>query len=147
MKNALARETPAAQCSKRRWPGGSPPPPRKARYYPLLAQAASKEAIDALLAADDREAAFAALLTVENPAMVDVLYDLARRNPAWTDAALARYTEFVTAVRATRPSANTSSTAAPSKLNPSAKVQNKLLKALAKTPEFPVLVLAVKYHG
>ena len=142
LKNALAKESPDMQYKM--VAGQMAAAPRKARYYPLLAQAASKEAIDALLAADDREAAFAALLTVENPAMVDVLYDLARRNPAWTDAALARYTEFVTA------SADTSVRKyqlyrRALELNPSAKVQNKLLKALAKTPEFPVLVLAVKY--
>lgn len=142
LKNALARETPAAQYEKTMARIASAP--AKARYYPLLAQAASKEAIDALLAADDREAAFAALLTVENPAMVDVLYDLARRNPAWTDAALARYTEFVTASADTGVRKYQLYRRA-LELNPSAKVQNKLLKALAKTPEFPVLVLAVNY--
>ena len=142
LKNALARETPAAQYEKTMARIASAP--AKARYYPLLAQAASKEAIDALLAADDREAAFAALLTVENPAMVDVLYDLARRNPAWTDAALARYTEFVTASADTGVRKYQLYRRA-LELNPSAKVQNKLLKALAKTPEFPVLVLAMKY--
>ena len=142
LKNALARETPAAQYEKTMARIASAP--AKARYYPLLAQAASKEAIDALLAADDREAAFAALLTVENPAMVDVLYDLARRNPAWTDAALARYTEFMTASADTGVRKYQLYRRA-LELNPSAKVQNKLLKALAKTPEFPVLVLAVKY--
>ena len=128
-----------------RWQGRWPPPPQKARYYPLLAQAASKEAIDALLAADDRQAAFAALLTVQNPAMVDVLYDLARQNPAWTDAAISRYTDFVIEVRAIRPCANTSYTAADWRRNPSPKVQNKLLKALSKTPVFPALTLAVNY--
>lgn len=142
LKNALARETPAAQYEKTMARIASAP--AKARYYPLLAQAASKEAIDALLAADDREAAFAALLTVENPAMVDVLYDLARRNPAWTDAALARYTEFVTASADTGVRKYQLYRRA-LELNPSAKVQNKLLKALAKTPEFPVLVLAMNY--
>ena len=142
LKNALARETPAAQYEKTMARIASAP--AKARYYPLLAQAASKEAIDALLAADDREAAFAALLTVENPAMVDVLYDLARRNPAWIDAALARYTEFMTASADTGVRKYQLYRRA-LELNPSAKVQNKLLKALAKTPEFPVLVLAVKY--
>lgn len=142
LKNALARETPAAQYEKTMARIASAP--AKARYYPLLAQAASKEAIDALLAADDREAAFAALLTVENPAMVDVLYDLARRNPAWTDAALARYTEFVTASADTGVRKYQLYRRA-LELNPSAKVQNKLLKALSKTPVFPALTLAVNY--
>ena len=142
LKNALAKESPDMQYKM--VAGQMAAAPEKARYYPLLAQAASKEAIDALLAADDREAAFAALLTVENPAMVDVLYDLARRNPAWTDAALARYTEFMTASADTGVRKYQLYRRA-LELNPSAKVQNKLLKALAKTPEFPVLVLAVKY--
>ena len=142
LKNALAKESSDIQYKM--VAGQMAAAPEKARYYPLLAQAASKEAIDALLAADDREAAFAALLTVENPAMVDVLYDLARRNPAWTDAALARYTEFMTASADTGVRKYQLYRRA-LELNPSAKVQNKLLKALAKTPEFPVLVLAVKY--
>ena len=142
LKNALAKESSDMQYKM--VAGQMAAAPEKARYYPLLAQAASKEAIDALLAADDREAAFAALLTVENPAMVDVLYDLAHRNPAWTDAALARYTEFVTASADTGVRKYQLYRRA-LELNPSAKVQNKLLKALAKTPEFPVLVLAVKY--
>lgn len=142
LKNALAKESSDMQYKM--VAGQMAAAPEKARYYPLLAQAASKEAIDALLAADDRQAAFAALLTVENPAMVDVLYDLARRNPAWTDAALARYTEFVTASADTGVRKYQLYRRA-LELNPSAKVQNKLLKALAKTPEFPVLVLAVKY--
>ncbi len=142
LKNALAKETPSAQYEKTM--ARMSAAPAKARYYPLLAQAANKEAIGALLAAADREAAFAALLTVQNPAMVGVLYDLAGQNPAWTDAALARYTDFVaaspdTAVRKYQLYRRAL------ELNPSAKVQNKLLKALAKAPEFPALIFAAKY--
>ena len=142
LKNALAKESPAAQYEKTM--ARMSAAPAKARYYPLLAQAANKEAIDALLAAGDREAAFAALLTVRNPAMVGVLYDLAGQNPAWTDAALARYTDFVTASPDTAVRKYQLYRRALG-LNPSAAVQNKLLKALAKTPEFPALVLAAKY--
>ena len=142
LKNALAKETPSAQYEKTM--ARMSAAPAKARYYPLLAQAANKEAIGALLAAGDREAAFAALLTVQNPAMVGVLYDLAGQNPAWTDAALARYTDFVaaspdTAVRKYQLYRRAL------ELNPSAKVQNKLLKALAKAPEFPAFIFAAKY--
>ena len=142
LKNALARETPAAQYEKTMARIASAP--AKARYYPLLAQAASKEAIDALLAADDREAAFAALLTVENPAMVDVLYDLARQNPAWTDAAISRYTDFVSKSRNT-PMRKYQLYRRGLEAKPSPKVQNKLLKALSKTPVFPALTLAMNY--
>lgn len=142
LKNALAKESSDMQYKM--VAGQMAAAPEKARYYPLLAQAASKEAIDALLAADDRQAAFAALLTVQNPAMVDVLYDLARQNPAWTDAAISRYTDFVSKSRNT-PMRKYQLYRRGLEAKPSPKVQNKLLKALAKTPEFPVLVLAVKY--
>ena len=142
LKNALARETPAAQYEKTMARIASAP--AKARYYPLLAQAASKEAIDALLAADDRQAAFAALLTVQNPAMVDVLYDLARQNPAWTDAAISRYTDFVSKSRNT-PMRKYQLYRRGLEAKPSPKVQNKLLKALSKTPVFPALTLAMNY--
>ena len=142
LKNALAKESPDMQYKM--VAGQMAAAPEKARYYPLLAQAASKEAIDALLAADDRQAAFAALLTVQNPAMVDVLYDLARQNPAWTDAAISRYTDFVSKSRNT-PMRKYQLYRRGLEAKPSPKVQNKLLKALSRTPVFPALVLAVKY--
>lgn len=142
LKNALAKETPAAQYEKTMAPMSAAP--RKARYYPLLAQAANRDAIGALLAADDREAAFAALLTVKNPAMVDVLYDLARQNPAWTDAAIARYTDYVTASAETGIRKFQLYRRA-LELNPSTKVRNKLLRGLARTSVFPALLLAAEY--
>ena len=142
LKNALAKESSDMQYKM--VAGQMAAAPEKARYYPLLAQAASKEAIDALLAADDRQAAFAALLTVQNPAMVDVLYDLARQNPAWTDAAISRYTDFVSKSRNT-PMRKYQLYRRGLEAKPSPKVQNKLLKALSKTPVFPALTLAVNY--
>ena len=142
LKNALAKESSDIQYKM--VAGQMAAAPEKARYYPLLAQAASKEAIDALLAADDRQAAFAALLTVQNPAMVDVLYDLARQNPAWTDAAISRYTDFVSKSRNT-PMRKYQLYRRGLEAKPSPKVQNKLLKALSKTPVFPALTLAVNY--
>ena len=142
LKNALAKESPDMQYKM--VAGQMAAAPEKARYYPLLAQAASKEAIDALLAADDRQAAFAALLTVQNPAMVDVLYDLARQNPAWTDAAISRYTDFVSKSRNT-PMRKYQLYRRGLEAKPSPKVQNKLLKALSKTPVFPALTLAMNY--
>lgn len=142
LKNALGKESPSAQYSK--VAPRMAAAPNKARYYPLLAQAANRAAIASLQAADDREAAFAALLTVENPAMTNVLYDLARQNPAWTDAAIARYADFVTK------SPNTAMRKYQLyrkglETNPSSKVQNKLLKAMARTPVYPALVFAVNY--
>ena len=142
LKNALAKESSDMQYKM--VAGQMAAAPEKARYYPLLAQAATDEAIGALLKADDPKAAFAALLTVKNPVMIDVLYELAGKNPDWTDAAISRYTDFATASDNT-PMRKYQLYRKGLEVNPSAKTQNKLLKALSRTPVFPALVLAVKY--
>jgi len=142
LKNALAKESSDMQYKM--VAGQMAAAPEKARYYPLLAQAATDEAIGALLKADDPKAAFAALLTVKNPVMIDVLYELAGKNPDWTDAAISRYTDFATASDNT-PMRKYQLYRKGLEANPSAKTQNKLLKALSRTPVFPALVLAVKY--
>ena len=142
LRNALAPAAPDMQYKL--VAGRMAAAPQKARYYPLLAQAATDEAIGALLKADDPKAAFAALLTVKNPVMIDVLYELAGKNPDWTDAAISRYTDFATASDNT-PMRKYQFYRKGLEANPSAKTQNKLLKALSKTPVFPALVLAVKY--
>ena len=142
LRNALAPAAPDMQYKL--VAGRMAAAPQKARYYPLLAQAATDEAIGALLKADDPKAAFAALLTVKNHVMIDVLYELAGKNPDWTDAAISRYTDFATASDNT-PMRKYQLYRKGLEANPSAKTQNKLLKALSKTPVFPALVLAVKY--
>ena len=142
LKNALAKEAPDMQYKM--VAGQMAAAPQKARYYPLLAQAATDDAIQALLKADDRKAAFAALLTVENPSMIEVLYQLAGENPAWTDAAISRYADFVTKSRNT-PMRKYQLYRRGLEAAPAAKVQNKLLKALSKTPVFPALTFAVNY--
>ena len=142
LRNALAPAAPDMQYKL--VAGRMAAAPQKARYYPLLAQAATDEAIGALLKADDPKAAFAALLTVKNPVMIDVLYELAGKNPDWTDAAISRYTDFATASDNT-PMRKYQLYRKGLEANPSAKTQNKLFKALSRTPVFPALVLAVKY--
>ena len=142
LRNALAPAAPDMQYKL--VAGRMAAAPQKARYYPLLAQAATDDAIGALLKADDPKAAFAALLTVKNPVMIDVLYELAGKNPDWTDAAISRYTDFATASDNT-PIRKYQLYRKGLGANPSAKTQNKLLKALSRTPVFPALVLAVKY--
>ena len=142
LRNALAPAAPDMQYKL--VAGRMAAAPQKARYYPLLAQAATDEAIGALLKADDPKAAFAALLTVKNPVMIDVLYELAGKNPDWTDAAISRYTDFATASDNT-PMRKYQLYRKGLEANPSAKTQNKLLKALSRTPVFPALTLAMNY--
>lgn len=118
-----------------------------ARYYPVLAQTGTDAAVGLLLTAfgtENREAAFAALLTVENPSMPAVLYDLADRNPACADAAIARYTDLVAASGDTGMRCYQLYRRALA-LNLSAPTRNKLLRALAATSEFPAVMLAAGY--
>lgn len=141
LTNALSTQEPDVQYAKVSERMKSAP--EQTRYYTLLAQSGSREAIDALLAAENREAAFDALLKVDNSEMIDVLYELATTNPAWTDNALSCYTDFVASHAAPeqRPALYEKGLQA----TPSAAVQNKLLRALANTYSFPSIATAAAY--
>lgn len=68
-------------------------------YYSAMATTGSPEAVTALTEAykvpATRDAALAALLDLDSPAMVDVLYDIAVENEAANNAALKRYAVMV----------------------------------------------------
>lgn len=118
-----------------------------ARYYPVLAQTGTPEAVASLLAGfreGDREAAFAALLTVESPAMTDILYRIAAENPALADRALMRYADLCAKQPAT-PVRRCQLYRQGLELKPSAAVRNKLLGYLAGVHEVPALMLAADY--
>ena len=140
LKNALASQQPETQYAKvsERLAAA----PEKTRYYPLLAQSGVRAAIDDLLAAPEREAAFRALLTVENPEMANVLYDLAQQNPAWTDDALTRYTDFIASAPADK---QVDGFRKGLELKPSAAVCNKMLRALARTASLPAVAIISPY--
>ncbi|MDE5554148.1 MAG: DUF1080 domain-containing protein [Muribaculaceae bacterium] len=117
------------------------------KYYPLLAQAATPAAIDRLLAdfnATNSPEAYAALMQVNNPAMIPVLFEIAANNPAQKDAALNRYIDLVQsngfpAIDQYRLYSNGLS------LEPSVGVQNRLIRALADGRTLPAAMLAAKY--
>ncbi len=117
------------------------------RYYPLLAQAATPEAIEYLLgeyAGSNKQAAFDALLQVKNPAMIDVLYALAVKNPASKDAILGRYLQLVS--NAGLPAIDQYSRYRDAlALQPSTAVTNNLLSALANSRTLPAAMLAADY--
>lgn len=121
--------------------------PAVSRYYPLLAQAATVQAIDKLLAAynaDKNEDAYNALMSVNNPAMVSILFDIAANNPAKKDATLRRYLDIVKAagfpaIDQYRLYANALA------LEPSTEIQNAFLAALADGRTLPAAMLAAKY--
>lgn len=117
------------------------------RYYPVLAQAGTQQAIDCLLdnfTGKQAKEAFAALLMIDNPQMIGVLRELAGQHPELKDRALARYTDCVTALDAT-PVRKYQLYAEALELNPSNKVSNKILRQLANIHEYPALMLAGSY--
>ena len=104
-----------------------------ARYYPVLAQSGTQEAVASLLdgfRSGNRDAAFAALLTVENPAMTDILYGIAAENPMLTDRALMRYADLASQAAVT-PIRRYQLYRQALALRPSAAVQAKLLGYLS----------------
>ena len=118
----------------------------KSLYYPLLAQVGNRDAINALM--DDykktgTDAAFAALLKVDNQDVIDRLFELAAERVR-TDAALNRALPLInaanfTSIRKFRYFSDAID------LNPSASVRNKFIEALGNVPMPSSLDLAVKY--
>ncbi len=117
------------------------------RYYPLLAQAATPEAIEKLLSeynSTKSAEAYNALMRVNNAAMIPVLFDIAANNADQKDATLRRYIQLVQsnglpAIDEYRLYRNALA------LNPSADVQNALLSALANGRTLPAAMLAARY--
>jgi len=123
----------------------------KTLYYPLLAQVGTREAIDALMDGyknGNADAAFAALLKVNNSNVVDRLFEIADKKPGTyglrTDAALDRALPLINAANITsiRKFRYFSDAIA---LNPSSSVRNKFIEALGNVPMPSALDLAVKY--
>ncbi|MCR5139198.1 MAG: DUF1080 domain-containing protein [Bacteroidaceae bacterium] len=118
----------------------------KSLYYPLLAQVGNRDAINALMdgyKSTGTDAAFAALLKVDNQDVIDRLFELAAERVR-TDAALSRALPLInaanfTSIRKFRYFSDAID------LNPSASVRNKFIEALGNVPMPSSLDLAVKY--
>ena len=118
----------------------------KALYYPLLAQVGNADAINALMnsyKSTGTDAAFDALLKVNNPSVIDRLFELAAERVR-TDAALSRALPLInaanfTSIRKFRYFSDAID------LNPSASVRNRYIEALGTVPMPSSLDLAVKY--
>lgn len=118
-----------------------------ARYYPVLAQSATQDAIASLvegLRSGDGDAAFDALLTVESPAMIDILQNIAAGNPARADRALMRYAVLVSKADL-QPMQRFLLYGQGLELKPSAAVENKLLGYVSGIYTYPALMLASDY--
>lgn len=116
-------------------------------YYPILAQTNTLEAIQLLneeFLKKNKEAAFKALLEIDRPEMIDVLYRIASEKKASKDLALLRYSSLVSTARFTDIRKYQLYRQA-LELSPSVNVQNQILGKLASVRTFPSLMLAVKY--
>lgn len=116
-------------------------------YYPVLAQTNTNEAIQLLkteYSEKGQEAAFKALLQINNPQMIEVLFQIATEKEAVRGEALSRYATLV---------AGSSQTGIRKyqlyrqalELNPPVNVQKQILNALSSIHEFPSLLLTSKY--
>lgn len=118
----------------------------KSLYYPLLAQVGNRDAINALMdgyKSTGTDAAFAALLKVNNQDVIDRLFELAAERVR-TDAALNRALPLInaanfTSIRKFRYFSDAID------LNPSASIRNRYIEALGNVPMPSSLELAVKY--
>ena len=118
----------------------------KALYYPLLAQVGNASAINSLMEGyknGNADAAFDALLKVNNPSVIDKLFSVAA-DKGRADAALSRALPLIqsadfTDVRKFRYFEDALA------LQPSASVANKFVEALGTVPMPSALDLAVKY--
>lgn len=116
-------------------------------YYPIVAQTNTIEAISLLseeFSKKNANAAFKALLKIDHPEMVELLYQIAWENKSLKDQALSRYSSLVSKSTVTNIRKYQLYRQA-LELDPSVKVQEQILKALSSIPIFPSLILASKY--
>lgn len=120
-----------------------------ALFYPLLAQAATPDAIAKLLEGykgANRQAAFEALLQVNNPAVIEDLYNMAEAAPQGEskDVILKRYIAMVKKAKVTPAQAYYLYSRALD-LKPGDAVKKQLLSALSQSPTLPAAMLAAGY--
>lgn len=116
-------------------------------YYPILAQTNTAEAIQLLndeFSKKNTDIAFKALLEIDHPQVIDLLYLIACEKNTLKDQALSRYAALVfkstlTDIRKYQLYRQAL------ELSPSVVVQQQILESLASIPTFPSLILASKY--
>jgi hypothetical protein len=118
-------------------------------YYPLLAQAGNADAIAALMkgynTTDKKDAAFNALLNVDNPQMIDILFKEAVKNPTASDDILNRYIYLIRNNAQFNNIRKYQLYRAALEIDPSDKIQNTLVSLLGETRTLPALMFAGKY--
>lgn len=145
MKNALlslSKEEQLAKIQTCMAKSGKP-----SLYYPVLAQVGNAEAIAEIrkgYEGNDKPSAYEALLTIDNPAMIDVLFDMAQTDKTNAQTILNRYTDLVSK-SAQKPIEKFQSYSQALELATDMKLQNRLIGLLGGTHAYQALLVVEPY--
>ena len=145
MKNALLPLAKEAQLAAIRPCMGASA--RPALYYPLLAQVGTSDAIAEIrkgYEGNDKQAAYEALLTIDNAEMITVLYEMAQTDKANAQAILNRYTDLVSTSEQ-KPIEKYKSYSQALVLTSDVKLQNRLIGLLGGTHTQQALLVVAPY--
>ena len=116
-------------------------------YYPMLAQVGNTQAIAEIRKGYEgqaKQAAYEALLTIDNAEMIPVLYEMAQSDKANSQAILNRYTDLV-AKSAQKPIQKFQSYSQALALATDVKLQNRLISLLGGTHAYQALLVVEPY--
>ena len=116
-------------------------------YYPVLAQVGTSEAIAEIRKGyedNHKQAAYKALLTIDNGEMIPVLYEMAQADKANAQPILNRYTDLV-AKSGQKPIQKFQSYAKALELASDVKLQNRLIGLLGETHTYQALLVVAPY--
>ena len=116
-------------------------------YYPVLAQVGTSEAIAEIrkgYEGNHKQAAYKALLTIDNGEMIPVLYEMAQADKANAQPILNRYTDLV-AKSGQKPIQKFQSYAKALELASDVKLQNRLIGLLGETHTYQALLVVAPY--
>ena len=116
-------------------------------YYPMLAQVGNTQAIAEIrkgYEGNAKQAAYEALLTIDNAEMIPVLYEMAQADKEHSQAILSRYTDLV-AKSAQKPIQQFQSYSQALALATDVKLQNRLIGLLGGTHAYQALLVVEPY--
>jgi hypothetical protein len=116
-------------------------------YYPVLAQVGNAEAIAEIRKGYEgnyKHAGYKALLTIDNPEMIQVLFEMAQTDKAHSQTILNRYTDLVSK-SAQKPIQKFQSYSQALKLATEVKLQNRLIGLLGGTHAYQALLVVEPY--
>ena len=116
-------------------------------YYPLLAQVGTSEAIAEIRKGYEgnyKQAAYEALLTIDNAEMIPVLFEMAQADKANSQAILNRYTDLVS-TSAQKPIQKFQAYSQALELASDVKLQNRLVGLLGGTHAYQALLVVEPY--